>query len=262
MIYYKTPEEISEMRESCQLAAKVLNYIESYVQVGVSCNELNDLCHKFIIEHKATPSPLGYRGFPKSICTSVNDVVCHGIPNDYKLKDGDIINLDITTYMHGYHGDTSKTFHVGKTSRSARDLVKSTYDSLWLGILNVKPGGHIGDIGAEIESFVKSKGYTVVREYCGHGIGKNFHEDPHVTHFGRKGTGALIKPGMVFTIEPMVNMGKADVFLEDDNWTVRTNDGKLSAQFEHTIAVFEDRVEVLTIREEENRDAIVWRKGS
>jgi len=261
MIHYKTPQEIEQMKSSCSLAASVLTYIEPFVKEGITCNELDRLCHDFIIKNKAVPSPLNYKGYPKSICTSVNETVCHGIPTDYVLKSGDIINLDITTFFEGYHGDTSKTFLVGKTSRAARDLVQATYDSLWVGIKTVKPGGYIGDIGFAIQSFIEPKGYSIVKEYCGHGIGKNFHEDPQVTHYGRKGSGAAIKPGMVFTIEPMINLGTADVELLEDDWTVVTRDNKISAQFEHTIAVYEDRVEVLTLEKSAAENPIVWKKS-
>lgn len=260
MIHYKTTSDIETMRKSCKLAAEVLTYIGPHVKVGVSCLELDRLCHDFILKYNAYPSPLNYRGFPKSICTSVNEVVCHGIPGDYVLKDGDIINLDITTYLEQYHGDTSKTFCVGKCSRAARDLVDAAQEALWIGIRNVKPGAHIGDIGEAIQRFVEPKGYSIVREYCGHGIGKAFHEDPHVPHYGKKGTGPLIKPGMVFTVEPMINLGGADVELLEDDWTVVTKDNKLSAQFEHTIAVFEDKVEVLTLESTSDIDPIVWKK--
>lgn len=260
MIQYKTIEEIETMKKSCRLAAEVLTFISPFVKPGTSCLELNNLCHEFIIKNKAIPSPLNYKGFPKSICTSVNEVVCHGIPTDYKLKDGDIINLDITTYFENYHGDTSKTFLVGKCSRSARHLVETTLEALWIGLRTVRPGAYTGDIGAAVQKFVEANGYSIVREYCGHGIGKTFHEDPHVPHYGRKGTGSVLKPGMVFTIEPMINLGKKEVDLLEDNWTVVTHDGKLSAQFEHTIAVFEDKVEVLTLEASDKNDPIVWKK--
>jgi len=260
MIHYKSHSEIETMKKSCKLAAQVLTYIAPYVQVGVSCLELNDLCHEFIIKHHAVPSPLNYKGYPKSICTSVNDVVCHGIPTEYRLKDGDIVNLDITTYFEGFHGDTSKTFCVGKCSRAVRDLVNATDEALWLGISTVRPGAHIGDIGEAIQKFVEPKGYSIVREYCGHGIGKTFHEDPHVPHYGKRGSGPQIKAGMVFTIEPMINLGKKEVDLLEDDWTVITRDGKFSAQFEHTVAVFEDRVEVLTLEESDSHSPIVWKK--
>lgn len=256
-VVYKTKSDIETMRESCRLAASVLDYIDPFVKPGVSCEELNKLCHEYIVAKGAKPSPLNYNGFPKSICTSVNQVVCHGIPDGYILKDGDIVNLDITTYLHGFHGDTSKTYMLGKCSRAARDLVDAARESMWQGILAVRNGGFIGDIGHAVQSYVEKKGYSVVREYGGHGIGRVFHEDPHVVHYGKKGSGSPIKKGMVFTIEPMVNQGTADVVLLDDNWTVETRDKKLSAQFEHTIAVFEDHLEVLTLRAEEDRPSII-----
>lgn len=246
MIIIKKPDEIESIRKSSQLAASVLKYIESYIQPGISTLELNDLCHEYIVQHKAVPSPLGYKGYPKSICTSVNQVVCHGIPGKYKLREGDIINVDVTTFLGGYHGDTSKTYAVGKISRAARDLLKATEDSLYIGIEMVKPGNTFGDIGHAIQKFIESKGYSVVREYGGHGIGKNFHEDPHVTHFGSPKSGPVLRAGMVFTIEPMVNLGKAEIVLLDDNWTVETEDGKISAQYEHTVAVTETGCDILT----------------
>ncbi len=246
MIIIKNADDIEGIRKSSRLAASVLDFIEPYIQPGISTLEINDLCHEFIIKNKAKPSPLGYKGFPKSICTSVNQVVCHGIPGTYKLREGDTINVDITTYLDGYHGDTSKTFGVGKISRAARDLLKATEESLYIGIDAVKPGKTFGDIGYVIQKFIESKGYSVVREYGGHGIGKEFHEEPHVTHFGKAGTGPALKAGMVFTIEPMINLGKADIILLDDDWTVETEDGKLSAQFEHTVAVTETGCEILT----------------
>jgi methionyl aminopeptidase len=247
MIPIKTRDEIAIMRKSCQLAADVLVMIEEHIKPGISTLEINDICHRYIVENGAIPSPLNYNGFPKSICTSVNHVVCHGIPGSYVLKEGDIINVDVTTFMNDFHGDTSKTFLVGKTSRAARDLVAAAEEALWEGIRAVKLGGHFGDIGYAVQTYVESKGYSVVREYGGHGIGRAFHEDPHVTHFGRKGTGPKFLPGMVFTIEPMVNQGKRDVILLEDNWTVETKDRKLSAQFEHTIAVLEEGIEILTL---------------
>lgn len=245
-IIIKDQTDIEGIRKSAELAAKVLNFIEPHIRIGLSTNEINQLCHDFILKNGARPSPLGYKGFPKSICTSVNEVICHGIPDDYRLRDGDIIKVDVTTYLNGYHGDTCKTFGVGKISRAARDLMKATKECLEIGIDQVKPGGHFGDIGAAIQKYAESKGYSVVKEYGGHGIGKNFHEDPHVPHVGKFGTGAEFKEGMVFTIEPMINIGKAEIVLLDDEWTVETNDGKLSAQFEHTVAVTSNGVEILS----------------
>jgi methionyl aminopeptidase len=245
-IVIKTPKEIEGIRKSSQLAARVMHFIEPYLKIGISTLEINNLCHDFILKAGAKPSPLGYKGYPKSICTSVNEVVCHGIPGSYKLRDGDIVNVDVTTYLDGFHGDTSKTFPIGKISRSARDLLKATEESLYLGIDQVKVGGHFGDIGEAIQKFIESKGYSVVREYGGHGIGRDFHEDPHVAHVGKRGTGPEFKVGMVFTIEPMINQGKSEIVLLEDNWTVETADEKLSAQFEHTIAITDKGVEVLT----------------
>jgi methionyl aminopeptidase len=245
-IIIKDQADIEGIRKSAELAAKVLNFIEPHIQVGISTNEINQLCHDFILKNSARPSPLGYKGFPKSICTSVNQVICHGIPNEYRLREGDIIKVDVTTYLNGYHGDTCKTFGVGKISRAARDLMKATRECLEIGIDQVKPGGHFGDIGAAIQKYAEGKGFSVVKEYGGHGIGKNFHEDPHVPHIGKFGTGAEFKEGMVFTIEPMINIGKADIVLLDDEWTVETNDGKLSAQYEHTVAVTSKGVEILS----------------
>ena len=245
-IIIKTEADIKGIRKSSELAAKVLNFIEPHIRVGISTNEINQLCHDFILKNGAKPSPLGYKGFPKSICTSVNQVICHGIPDEYRLREGDIIKVDVTTYLHGYHGDTCKTFAVGKISRAARNLMKATQECLQIGIEQVKPGGHFGDIGAAIQEYAESNGYSVVKEYGGHGIGKNFHEDPHVPHIGKYGTGPEFKAGMVFTIEPMINIGKAEIVLLDDDWTVETNDGKLSAQYEHTVAVTPNGVEVLS----------------
>ena len=256
-IIYKSTEEIATMRKSCRLAAEVLDFIEPYVEPGISTIALNDLCHKFIVDHGAYPSPLNYKGFPKSICTSVNSEISHGIPDATILREGDIVNLDITTLLEQYHGDTSKTFVVGKTSRAARDLVAAAEEALWVGIRAVRRGGHIGDIGEAVQKYVEAKGYTVVKEYGGHGIGKIFHEDPHVPHFGRRGTGPEIKTGMIFTIEPMVNLGKADLVMWDDDWTVETRDKKLSAQFEHTVAIFDDHLEVLTLSQKASQNPIL-----
>jgi methionyl aminopeptidase len=246
MIIYKTPKEIEEIRKASQLAASVVKFIEGHIRPGITTNEINDLCHGFITEHGATPSCLHYKGYPKSICTSVNHVVCHGIPDSYRLREGDIVSIDISTYLNGFHGDTCKTFAVGKVSRAARDLLKFAEEALWIGIEAARTGTHLGDIGFAIQSLVEKNGYSVVKEYCGHGIGRSFHEDPAVVHFGRKGTGPQLKTGMVFTIEPMINAGKPDIVLLDDDWTVETEDRKLSAQFEHTVAITESGLQVLT----------------
>ncbi|MBI4005082.1 MAG: type I methionyl aminopeptidase [Gammaproteobacteria bacterium] len=248
----KNPEEIEKMRLAGQLASVVLQMIEPYVEPGITTGELDRICHDYIVNSQhAIPAPLHYRGFPKSICTSVNHVVCHGIPGDKKLKKGDIINIDITVIKNGYHGDTSKMFFVGAPSIRARRLVQTTYDCMRLGIEMVKPGVHLGDIGYAIQQHAESHNYSVVREYCGHGIGKEFHEDPQILHYGQKGTGLILEKGMTFTIEPMINAGKRHIKLLSDNWTVVTKDRSLSAQWEHTIFVTADGFEVLTKRPEE-----------
>ena len=231
----KTAAEIEKMRVAGQLAAQVLQFIEPHVTPGITTDALDQLCHDYIInELKAVPAPLNYRGFPKSICTSVNHVVCHGIPSDKKLKDGDIINIDITVIKDEYHGDTSKMFYVGEPSILARRLVETTYECMHLGIEMVKPGIRLGDIGHTIQQHAESRNYSVVREYCGHGIGREFHEDPQVLHYGEPHSGMELEEGMTFTIEPMINAGKRHVKLLNDNWTVVTKDRSLSAQWEHT----------------------------
>ncbi len=252
-ITIKTPEEIEKMRTAGRLAAEVLEMIEPYVQPGVTTNELNQVCHDYIVkEQLAVPAPLNYHGFPKSICTSVNHVVCHGIPNDKKLKSGDIINVDITVIKDGYHGDTSKMFCVGKTAPHATRLVEVAQEALYLGIRMVKPGARLGDIGHAIQQFSEGNHYSVVREYCGHGIGKEFHEEPQVLHYGKPDTGVELKAGMCFTIEPMINAGRRETKLSKrDGWTVETRDKRLSAQWEHTLLVTETGYEVLTLRQEE-----------
>ncbi|WP_457668575.1 type I methionyl aminopeptidase [Thiolapillus sp.] len=251
-ITIKTPEEIEKMRTAGRLAAEVLEMIEPFVQPGVSTDELDRICHDYIVnEQQAIPAPLNYHGFPKSICTSVNHQVCHGIPGDKVLKSGDIINIDITVIKDGWHGDTSKMFCVGKPGILASRLCDITRKAMWKGIDVVRPGAHFGDIGHAIQRFVEANHYSVVREYCGHGIGLGFHEDPQVLHFGKPHSGAEMQPGMIFTIEPMVNAGKKDVKQLGDGWTVVTRDRKLSAQWEHTILVTESGHEVLTLRKEE-----------
>lgn len=248
----KTPDEIEKMRVAGRLAADVLQMIGPHVRVGVSTGELNTRCHEFIVnQQQAVPAPLNYRGFPKSICTSVNHVVCHGIPGDRHLKDGDIINIDITVIKDGYHGDTSKMFFIGAPSIRARRLVEVTYECLSLGISMVRPGTRLGDIGHAIQTHAEEHNFSVVREYCGHGIGREFHEDPQVLHYGDRNTGPTLEPGMTFTIEPMINAGKRHVRLLPDNWTVVTKDRSLSAQWEHTVLVTGSGVEVLTRRPEE-----------
>ncbi|MFT5426611.1 MAG: methionyl aminopeptidase [Gammaproteobacteria bacterium] len=252
-ITIKTPEEIDKMRIAGRLAADVLQMIEPHVQPGVTTDELDNICHDYIVnEQKAIPAPLNYKGFPKSICTSVNHVICHGIPADKTLKIGDIVNIDVTVIYQDYHGDTSKMFFVGSPSIKAKRLVQITYECMKLGIDMVKPGVLLGDIGYEIQQHAESNDYSVVREYCGHGIGREFHEDPQVLHYGLQGSGIAIKEGMIFTIEPMINMGKRHVKLLADGWTVVTKDRSLSAQWEHTILVTPEGHEVLTKRDDEN----------
>lgn len=243
----KTAEEIEKMRVAGQLAADVLRMIAPHVQAGIATEELDRICHDYIVnEQQAIPAPLNYRGFPKSICTSVNHQVCHGIPGSKKLKNGDIINIDVTVIKDGYHGDTSKMFCVGNTSVSAQRIARISHECLRLGIEMVKPGVQLGDIGHAIQSHAEQQDCSIVREYCGHGIGRNFHEDPQVLHYGRPGTGLTLATGMTFTIEPMVNIGKRHVKLLPDQWTVVTKDRSLSAQWEHTLLVTENGFEVLT----------------
>jgi methionyl aminopeptidase len=251
-ITIKNADEIKKMRVSGRLAAEVLEMITPYVQAGITTDELNQICHDYIVNiEKAIPAPLNYLGYPKSICTSVNHQVCHGIPGAKKLKDGDIINVDVTVLKDGYHGDTSKMFTLGKATILADRLVKVTQDCLYLGIEQVKPGGHFGDIGAAIQQLAESQRFSVVREYCGHGIGRIFHEGPNVLHYGVAGSGEVFQPGMIFTIEPMINAGKRFVKLLPDEWTVVTKDHSLSAQWEHTILVTNTGHDVLTKRTEE-----------
>lgn len=249
----KTADEIEKMRIAGKLAADVLMMITPHVKAGITTDELNQICHDYIVnEQKAIPAPLNYHGFPKSVCTSVNHVICHGIPGDKKLKDGDIINIDVTVIKDGYHGDTSKMFHVGKTSILAERLCRVARESMLVGIDMVKPGVRLGDIGHAIQQHAEKENFSVVREYCGHGIGTVFHEEPQVLHYGTPGTGMELKPGMTFTIEPMINAGKRHVRQLPDGWTVVTKDRSLSAQWEHTILVTETGHEVLTRRSEED----------
>ncbi|MDH3453334.1 MAG: type I methionyl aminopeptidase [Gammaproteobacteria bacterium] len=248
----KTPEEIVKMRVAGQLAAQVLSMIEPRVQPGVTTGELNDICHDYIVnELQAVPAPLNYRGFPKSICTSVNHQVCHGIPGDRKLKKSDIVNIDVTVIKDGYHGDTSRMFFVGEPSVQGRRVAEVAYQAMKIGIETVRAGARLGDIGHAIQQYSESANCSVVREYCGHGIGKTFHEDPQVLHYGRPDTGMELREGMTLTIEPMVNAGKRHVRLLPDQWTVVTKDHSLSAQWEHTVLVTHDSFEVLTLREGE-----------
>ncbi len=243
------------MRIAGRLAAEVLEMIEPYVKPGVSTGELDRICHDYIVNvQKAVPAPLNYHGFPKSICTSINHVICHGIPSDDKiLKKGDIVNIDITVIKDGYHGDTSKMFFIGEPTPANERLVRVTQECLYIGIDLVKPGARLGDIGHAIQQHAESNHYSVVREYCGHGIGQVFHEDPQVLHYGRPGTGLELQAGMIFTIEPMINLGTRFNKLMKDGWTVVTKDRKPSAQWEHTILVTDTGVEILTLRSEETR---------
>ena len=246
-INIKTPEEIEKMRVAGRLAGEVLHMIKPYVKQGISTKEIDDICHEYITKTQdAIPAPLNYHGFPKSICTSVNHQVCHGIPSEKRLKNGDIINIDITVIKDGYHGDTSKMFHIGEPSTKAARIARISHECLKIGIDLVKPGIHLGDIGYAIQKHAESNNCSVVREYCGHGIGQNFHEEPQVLHYGEKNTGVILEPGMIFTIEPMINLGKRHVKVLPDGWTVITKDRSLSAQWEHTILVTENGHEVLT----------------
>ena len=246
----KTPAEIEAMRRAGALAAEVLEIIAPHVKAGASTEELDDICHEHIVNvQKAVPANVGYRGFPKTVCTSVNNVICHGIPSPAKvLKDGDIINIDVTVIKDGWHGDTSRMFIIGEGSVLARRLVEVTREAMYRGIRAVKPGATLGDIGHAIQSYAEAERFSVVREYCGHGIGRIYHEDPQVLHYGQPGTGLRLEPGMTFTVEPMINAGSRHTRLLPDGWTVVTRDRSLSAQWEHTVAVTETGVEVLTPR--------------
>jgi methionyl aminopeptidase len=251
-ISIKSPEEIEKMRLAGRQAAEVLEMIEEHVRPGVSTEHLDQICHDYIVNRlRAVPAPLNYRGFPKSICTSVNHQVCHGIPGPKKLKTGDIVNIDITVITNGYHGDTSKMFLIGEASTRARRLVTVTQEAMYRGIQVVKPGALLRDIGRAIQDHAEQHGYSIVREFCGHGIGREFHEDPQVLHYYEPEATLELKPGMVFTIEPMINFGKRHVKILPDGWTAVTKDHSLSAQWEHTVVVNENGCEVLTLRQEE-----------
>lgn len=241
-------DDFIRMRAAGKLAAETLDYITDYVKEGVTTNYLNDLCHDFIIRNKAIPAPLNYRGFPKSICTSLNHVVCHGIPNDKPIKKGDILNIDVTVILDGWYGDTSRMFFVSEVAIKPKRLVQVTYDAMCIGIEKVKPGVRLGDIGYAIQQYVEKHNYSVVRDYCGHGIGRIFHTEPSVLHYGKPNTGVTLEEGMFFTIEPMVNAGHYSTILSHlDGWTVTTRDKSLSAQFEHTIGVTKDGFEIFTL---------------
>ncbi|HTS55635.1 MAG TPA: type I methionyl aminopeptidase [Burkholderiales bacterium] len=252
-VHLKAPEEVERMRVAGRLASEVLDYITPHVKSGVTTEELDALCHAYMLSvQDTTPAPLnyappGYVPYPKSICTSVNHVVCHGVPGPKRLKAGDIVNIDITVIKDGYHGDTSRMFCVGEPSIQARRLCDVTYECMWLGIKAVRPGAHLGDIGHAIQTHAERHGFSVVREFCGHGIGRRFHEEPQVLHYGRPHTGLKLEPAMVFTIEPMINAGKPGIRQLADGWTVVTKDHSLSAQWEHTVLVSESGFEVLTL---------------
>jgi methionyl aminopeptidase len=239
--------DFAPMRAAGRLAGETLDMIGAHVAPGVSTEKLNQICHDFILAHGATPSPLNYRGFPKSICTSINHVVCHGIPGEKTLAEGDIVNIDVTVTLDGWFGDSSRMYVAGTPSTKAKRLIEVTYEALMRGIAQVKPGNTFGDIGYAIQNYVEAQRFTVVRDFCGHGIGRKFHEPPNVLHFGRRGEGTVIKPGMFFTIEPMVNAGRPEVKILDDGWTAVTRDRSLSAQFEHMLGVTETGVEIFTL---------------
>ena len=240
-------EDFEGMRKAGRLGAETLDFITPHVKPGVTTEELDRLCHDFIVSHDAVPAPLGYRGFPKSICTSVNHVVCHGIPGAKRLSDGDILNIDVTVILDGWHGDTSRMFYLGDVGVKARRLVDVTFEALWRGIKVVRPGATVGDIGHAIQDFVEPQRFSVVRDFCGHGLGRVFHEAPNIMHFGQPGTGEVLKEGMFFTIEPMINAGAFPVKVLDDAWTAVTRDRSLSAQFEHSLGVTADGYEVFTL---------------
>ncbi|MDH4395750.1 MAG: type I methionyl aminopeptidase [Limnobacter sp.] len=251
-IVIKTEEDIAKMRVAGRLASEVLDYITPFVKAGISTGELDQLCHDYMVNVQGTiPAPLnycppGYTPYPKSICTSVNHQICHGVPGEKKLKNGDIVNLDITVIKDGYHGDTSRMFIVGEGSQIAKRLCQVTFESMWIGIEQVRPGATLGDVGAAIQKYAESFGYSVVREFCGHGIGTNFHEDPQVLHYGKAGSGVPLVKGMIFTIEPMLNAGRREIKEMPDGWTIVTKDHSLSAQWEHTVLVTDDGYEILT----------------
>jgi len=241
------PEDFAGMRLAGRLAAETLDMITPHVRPGVTTAELDRICHDFILAHGATPAPLGYRGFPKSICTSINHVVCHGIPGERVLAEGDVLNIDVTVILDGWHGDSSRMYVAGQASTRARLLLDVTYEAMLRGVEAVKPGATLGDIGHAIQAFVERHRFSVVRDFCGHGIGRRFHEPPNVLHFGRPGEGPTLRPGMFFTIEPMVNAGWPEVKILDDGWTAVTRDRSLSAQFEHMVGVTEAGVEIFTL---------------
>ena len=248
MISIKSAREIELMRETGQLAAKTLRFIEDKLEIGMTTEDVDQLVHQYMVKRGAVPATLNYHGFPKSCCTSRNEVICHGIPNKKeKLRDGDILNIDVTTKLKGFHGDTNRTYLIGNVRPEIKRMVEVTYQCMMAGIAVCRPGARTGDIGAVIEEMARDHGYSVVQEYCGHGIGREFHEEPQILHYGKRGTGVEMRPGMTFTVEPMINFGKRHCRLLDDGWTVVTKDKSWSAQFEHTILITEDGHEVLTV---------------
>jgi methionyl aminopeptidase len=252
-ISLKNEAEIAAMRVAGRLASEVLDYITPFVKPGITTGELDRLCHDYMVNVQGTiPAPLnycppGYKPYPKSICTSVNHQICHGIPGDKLLKQGDVLNIDVTVIKDGFHGDTSRMFSIGEVSVAARKLSETAYEAMWLGIDQIKPGKTLGDIGAVIQKHAEARGYSIVREFCGHGIGRKFHEEPQVLHYGRPGTGEVLRPGMIFTVEPMINAGRREIRELPDGWTIVTKDHSLSAQWEHTVLVTEDAYEILTV---------------
>lgn len=254
-IHIKNPQEIEKMRVAGKLASEVLDFITPFVKPGITTDEIDKLCHDYMVNVQNTiPAPLnyapdGHTPYPKSICTSINHQICHGVPGPKALKEGDIVNIDVTVIKDGFHGDTSRMFLLGEASIQAKRLCKLTYEAMWLGIQVVKPGAKLGDIGFVIQDFAEKNGFSVVREFCGHGIGKRFHEEPQVLHYGKPGTGLTLEAGMIFTIEPMINAGKRDIKQMPDGWTIVTKDRSLSAQWEHTILVTQNGYEVLTVSE-------------
>lgn len=252
MVIRHNNQEIDKMRRVCRETASIFEYIDSFVKEGVTTNEINNLCHEFVTSNlEARPAPLNYKGFPKSLCTSINHVVCHGIPDDKPLKNGDIVNIDIAIEKNGFYGDSSKMYMIGSPSGFAKRLVELTQQALYLAIKQVKPGVHLNIIGKTIQKFAHANNLSIVREYCGHGIGKSFHQAPEVVHFDPGYEGPVLEPGMIFTIEPMLNLGKSSTKKLGDGWTVVTKDRSLSAQWEHTILVTESGYEILTLRSEE-----------
>jgi len=243
--YY--PDEFKKLRNAGRISSKCLDYIQDKIKPGITTQNIDEMCVKFLHKHKAYSAPLFYRGFPKSICTSVNHVVCHGIPSDKTLNEGDIVNVDVTSFVDGYHGDTSRTYYVGKVSIKAKNLVETTKEALHRSIKILKPGVHVGNIGNEIQTYVEKKGYSVVRDFCGHGVGREFHEEPNILHYGKGGTGPKLQEGMVFTIEPMINAGKHETKVLNDGWTAVTKDKSLSAQFEHTVGITNNGYEIFTL---------------